>query len=67
MSEKELEENKSWYLSAVESCLILRGMSKEQASDLIRRYKLKERLDQFPDVQLHYDVETTADEIVTVA
>ena len=43
-------------MSAVEGCLVLRGMTKEQAVVLIRDYKLKERLDAFPEVQLHYDM-----------
>ena len=64
MSNMELMENKKWYMSAVEGCLVLRGMTKEQADTLIRKYKLQERLDAFPEVQLHYDVEVTADEIV---
>ncbi len=66
MSKKELKENKVWYMSAVESCLILRGMTKNQARKMIRDYQLKERLDAFPEIQLHYDVEVTADEIVGV-
>lgn len=64
MTSKELKENKSWYISAVESCLILRGMTKKQAKTLVNTYRLKERLDIFPELQLHYDVETTADEIM---
>lgn len=67
MNITELERDKAWYMSAVEGCLILRGMTEEQAVELINKYQLKERLDAFPDVQLHYDVEVTADEIVTVA
>lgn len=67
MSENTLEERKSWYMSAVESCLILRGMTREKALDLIGKYKLRERLDAFPELQMHYDVEVTADEIVSVA
>lgn len=54
-------------MSAVEGCLILRGMTKEQANKLIQQYQLKERLDLFPELQLHYDIEVTADEIIAVA
>ena len=50
MSAKELNENKAWYMSAVESCLILRGMTKNQARKLIRDYQLKERIDAFPEI-----------------
>lgn len=67
MSTSEFNESKSWYMSAVESCLILRGMTKKEATDLITKYRLEERIDAFPELQLHYDVEVTADEIVSVA
>lgn len=67
MSAMELNQNKAWYMSAVESCLILRGMTKEEANELIIRYRLGERIDTFPELQLHYDVEVTADEIIGVA
>jgi len=67
MSNKELQESKSWYLSAVESSLILRGMTKEEAMNLIDAYKLQERLDAFPDIQMHYDIEATVNEILEVA
>lgn len=60
---EKLMELKDWYISAVEGCLILRGMYKEQAQDLMKKYKLKERIDLFPETQLHYDVEVVADEI----
>ena len=63
----KLQEDKLWYMSAVESCLILRGMAKEEARDLIRKYKLQERLDEFPDIQMHYDIEATVNEILAVA
>ena len=63
----KLDEYKSWYMSAVESCLILRGITKENANELIRKYKLEERLNMFPEIQLHYDVEVVADEILSVA
>ena len=66
-SNYSLEDSKSWYMSAVEGCLILRGMTKEQANKLIQQYQLKERLDLFPELQLHYDIEVTADEIIAVA
>ena len=67
MSNKELQESKSWYLSAVESSLILRGMTKEEAMNLIDAYKLQERLDAFSDIQMHYDIEATVNEILEVA
>lgn len=63
ITQENLMELKAWYISAVEGCLILRGMYKEQAQDLIKKYKLNERIDLFPETQLHYDVEVVADEI----
>lgn len=65
MTAIEFNENKSWYMSAVESCLILRGMTKQEALNLIAKYRLEERIDTYPEIQLHYDVEVTADEIVS--
>lgn len=61
---KELQESKSWYMSAVEGNLVLRGMTKEEAIGLMDNYKLKERLDAFPDVQLHYDIDATVNEML---
>lgn len=61
---KKLEEAKQWYLDAVESNLILRGMPKKKAQVLIKKYKLKKMLNLFPEIQMHYRVEDTADEIV---
>ena len=64
MSERELNENKEWYMDAVESCLILRGMTRSKANAMIQKYQLKERLDAFPEIQLHYDIDATADEVI---
>lgn len=64
MDETEHRELKRWYMAEVRACLAGRGMTGEQADDLIRSYKLQERLDAFPDVQMHYAIEVTADEIV---
>lgn len=61
---KELQASKSWYMSAVEGNLVLRGMTKEEAIGLMDNYKLKERLDAFPDVQLHYDIDATVNEML---
>lgn len=44
MNKQELNENKEWYMDAVESCLILRGMTRSKAKAMIRKYQLKERL-----------------------
>ena len=67
MSGKELQKSKAWYMSAVESSLVLRGMTKEEAIALINLYKLQERLDAFPDIQLHYDIDATVNEVLAIA
>ena len=64
MIDRKICENKNWYMDAVESSLILRGMTRDRARDLIKQYDLRGRLDAFPELQLHYDVEVTADEIM---
>ncbi len=67
MSRKELKQEKAWYMSAVESCLILHGMTRKEAVALIKKYHLKEHLHRYPELQMHYDVEVTADEILSIA
>ena len=64
MTKKELEEDKQWYMDAVESNLILRGKSRKEAKALIRKSKLKKMLDMFPELTMHYSIEGTADDIV---
>lgn len=64
MSDFNLEGSKEWYYDAVHSSLILRRETKQEAEQLLKKYMLKERLDQYPQVQLHYDVEATADEVL---
>ncbi len=56
-------KKKQWYMDAVSSSLILRGLYKEDAMEGVRKYRLKERLDNSLDFQMHYDVEDVADEI----
>ncbi len=67
MNAKELQDNKSWYMSAVESSLILRGMTRQEAVEMMNKYKLQERLDELPDIQMHYAIEATVNEILAVA
>lgn len=57
-------KSKEWYMAAVESCLILRGLTRQEAKSFMERYKLSERIDKYPEVQLHYDVDATVDEIL---
>lgn len=64
---KNLEAEKRWYMNAVEGCLILRGMNREEALLKISEYKLQERLDKYPEIQMHYDIEATVEEILDIA
>ena len=62
-----MEETIEWYFDAVLGSLVLKGYTKQQALKMIDTYKLKERLEKFTDIQLHYDVEVIADEIVEMS
>ena len=55
----DLEKEKKWYTDAVRSFLILNyGMASEVADEAMTRYMLKEKLDEFPEIQLHYSIES---------
>jgi len=54
---------KEWYYDAVLGGLVLTGMMKDEAVALMDEYKLKEKLDKYPDVQLHYDIDGVVAEI----
>ena len=56
-------QDKKWYIDAVRSSLILRGLHAEVADQGIERFKLKERLDRWPEDQFHDDVVDVADDI----
>lgn len=58
---RSVEDYKRWYYSAVKSELILNWvMQEEEAEEAISKYHLRERLDKYPDVQMHYDPESVA-------
>lgn len=57
------ESDKKWYIDAVRASLILRGMRSEVADMGIRNFKLRERLDRWPEDQFHEDVVDVADDI----
>ena len=61
---RSIEESKRWYLAAVRGYLVAHyGFMEEEADDIIRAYKLQERLDVAPEAQLHMDIEDTAKEM----
>lgn len=65
MIERTLEESKKWYIDAVRSVLILNyGIMENEADEAIRKYSLKEALDEYPYIQMHYDVRAVADEML---
>ena len=57
------EKDKQWYIDAVRAAIILKGYYSEEADRGIANYKLKERLDRFPDEQFHDDTRDIADDI----
>lgn len=59
------QEQKLWYLDAVKRALMTNhGLSDARADASISAYQLQKRLELYPGIQLHYDVEDIADEIV---
>ena len=67
MSTVELAQAKTWYLSAVESCLVIHGMTRDQAARLIEGFNLKEKLDAMPEALLRGSIESVAKEIMAAA
>lgn len=60
-----LERIKQRYIDAVKTALIANhGLSDSDAAASISAYQLQERFDLQPYIQLHYDVEDIADEII---
>ena len=56
----QLENEIKWYTDAVRSDFILNyGLTSEAADAAIARYMLKEKLEEYPEVQLHYSISST--------
>lgn len=51
-----------WYYDAVISGIILKGYSSAVAKKIVENYKLKERLELFPEAQMHYSIDATIEE-----
>ena len=62
----DLRRSKQWYYDAVEGYLVLQGISKKKARSLMRRYGLRKRLNLYTKEQLHYPIEATANEILSM-
>ena len=59
-----LKDEKKWYIDAVRSDLILNhGLTSEAADAAMKRYMLKEKVEEFPDIQLHYSISSTTREM----
>ena len=60
----DIKKEIKWYIDAVRSDLILnQGMTSEAADAAMERYMLKEKLEEYPDVQLHYSISSTTREM----
>lgn len=60
----DLEKEIQWYTDAVRSDLILHyGMTSENADLAMGKYMLKEKLKEYPEVQLHYGISATTREM----
>ncbi|MBR1461738.1 hypothetical protein IJ596_08950 [bacterium] len=59
------EERKVWYIDAVRGSLVINhGVTGKTADVAIKKYQLQDRLNRFPEIQMHYDTDDVADEIV---
>ena len=63
MATRILEKDKQWYMDAVRAAVILNGFYAEDADRGITDYKLRERLDMYPEEQFHEDTRDVADDI----
>ena len=63
---KNLQKMKQWYYEAVMTSLIQGGKSKEEAEEILKVYRLRELLDRFPYVQMHYSIEDATEEALEI-
>ena len=60
---KNIQEETQWYYDAVISDLVLRGMLYTKAKEAVDEYKLKEKLQKYPEGQLHYSISSTVNDM----
>ena len=65
MINTSLRSAKQWYVDAVVGSLILYGYTKREAKRIVRRYGLKDLLNENVLEVLHTPIEQTVDEIRT--
>ena len=63
MINTSLRNAKQWYFDAVVGALILYGYTKREAKGIVRRYKLRHKLNQYTLDMLHTPVTQTVEEI----
>ena len=63
MINTSLRNAKQWYFDAVVGSLILHGYTKREAKKIVRRYKLRHKLNQNTLGTLHTPVKQTVEEI----
>lgn len=61
-----MRQAKKWYIDATIGYLILNGFSKREAHRLARRYGIRKMLADFTMETLHYPVEQTGEEIISL-
>ncbi len=64
---KTLEEKKKEYMDDVRAELLTRGIAETDISKVIGKTGFERALEEFPEAQMHYDVEDAVDEILLVA
>lgn len=64
MSKKGIKTIHKWYISGVKELLMAQGYTKKQARKMIKEYKLKKKLDAFPEIQMKMAVSDAAADII---
>ncbi len=64
---KTMEEKKKEYMDEVRAELLVRGIAETDISKVIGKTGFESALNDYPEAQMHYDVEDAVDEILLVA
>ena len=61
---KNLRKKKKWYMNAVKSYIVIHmGVDEKEARRAIKRYRLAGRINRYPDIQMHYSIKSTVQEM----
>ncbi|MCR5233300.1 MAG: hypothetical protein K6E53_05270 [Lachnospiraceae bacterium] len=63
----EIEKKKERYIELLYKEMMRRGFKKDEITKVIAKTPFMETFDEFPEEQLHYAVESAADEIMLSA